>query len=117
MVAEIMRVAPQIEAHAAPCGGKAVIAELAPLATIYGVSDRSEGEWKTFWAIYTQILGELPIAALKAGVKSYVARADSEFFPKPGPLKALCEEKGGDLYRAIGRVRRVKQVAERRQAA
>src|SRR3569833_132070 len=84
LLAEMIKVAPRIAGHAEPCGEKAVIAELAPMVVLYGVPDKSEKEWATFWRFYTDALNDLPLAALRAGVKEYIARGDSEFFPKPG---------------------------------
>lgn len=113
-LAELRQVADRIEAHAAPCGPKAVAAELAPLVTIYGVADRSEGEWAAFWRFYTEALQDLPLAALRNGVKAYVAQPDSEFFPKPGPLKALCQREASEVWTALGRSRQALKIADRR---
>jgi hypothetical protein len=107
---ELLTVAERLEAHAKGCGAKAVIAELMPLVTLYGVPDRSEKEWTMFWRFYIDTLGELPIEALRRGVAEYVERKDSEFFPKPGPLKAICAEHAGPVWKAVGRVRRALQI-------
>lgn len=94
-----------MEAHAAPCGAKAVIAELAPMVALYGVPDRSREEWATFWRFYTDLLGKLSLEAVKAGVAAYVAKPDAEFFPKPGPLAALCKDTHDRLFMAAHRLR------------
>lgn len=104
---EIAASLPALERHNEPAGAKAVVAALAPLVTLYGVTDRSEAEWKTFWGFYTRVLAEIPAEALKAGVEDYVANPASEFFPKPGPLLALCNARAAPLRIAISRARRV----------
>lgn len=98
---------PALEALAAPCGSKAVVATLVPLVTLYGVSDKSEAEWKVFWGFYIKAMEELPLDALRAGVTDYTKAADSEFFPKPGPLLALCEKHAAPVRTALSRARRV----------
>lgn len=103
---ELCAVADRLGRHADPCGAKAVIAALMPLVSLYGVPDRSENEWAGFWRFYIEALDEVPIFALRAGVSDYVAQADSEYFPKPGPLKALCNRHAEPIRMAIGRARR-----------
>jgi len=103
---ELELVNAQLQRHAAPCGPKAVVNLLVPLVTLYGVSDKSEGEWKAFWGFYVEALRELPYAALKAGVEEYVSDAKSEFFPKPGPLKAICLRHAAPLITATSRARK-----------
>lgn len=96
----------RLEAHAEGCGGKAVVATLAPLVTLYGVSDRSETEWTAFWGFYIEALAGSPLEALKGGVAQYVASPKSEFFPKPGPLKALVDEHARPIRGAAFRASR-----------
>lgn len=115
--AEVAAAMPALEREAAPCGPKAVVAVLAPLVTLYGVSDKSEAEWKAFWGFYVDIIGELPIEAVRAGVRDYVADPTSEFFPKPGPLKAICARHATDVLTAISRARRALSIEPKRQRA
>ena len=103
---ELVRVAGRLQRHTEPCGPKAVAKTLAPLATLYGVSDKGEAEWRAFWGFYADALGELPAEALAAGVAEYVADPKSEFFPKPGPLKAICERHAVPLRMAANRARK-----------
>lgn len=110
---ELELVAERLEQHAKGCGPKAVIATLTPLVTLYGVSDKTEAEWKTFWRFYIEALEEMPIEALKAGVAEYVQRPDSEFFPKPGPLRAICSEQAAPVWCAVSRARRALQITPR----
>lgn len=96
----------QLARHAEPCGPKSVAAILAPLVALYGIGDKTEAEWRTFWGFYTDTLGCLPAEALRAGVAEYVADPKSEFFPKPGPLKAICERHAVPLRMAANRAQR-----------
>lgn len=111
--AELRAVTARLDEHAKGCGAQAVIKALAPLVTLYGVSDRSEGEWTAFWRFYIDALEGSPIEALKAGVADYVALPKSEFFPKPGPLKALVDKRAAPILTAMGRASRaVKQLPQ-----
>lgn len=100
-----------LQRHAEPCGDKAVIAALVPLVSLYGVSDKSEQEWKVFWRFYAEALSGVPLEALKAGVADYVSRPDSEFFPKPGPLKALCDRHAMPILIAARRAQKALEQA------
>lgn len=106
---EIANAAEQLQRHAEPCGAKAVIATLVPLVTLYGMADRSEAEWRTFWGFYVKALGELPGEALRKGVDEYVSDPKSEFFPRPGPLKAICEKHAIPIRMAMSRARKTAQ--------
>lgn len=114
---ELAIAARRLEAHAEGCGPQAVIATLAPLVTLYGVGDRSEGEWTAFWRFYIDALASAPPEALKAGVADYVASAKSEFFPKPGPLKALVDDRARPVVAASHRASRALAQIEARKAA
>lgn len=103
---ELAEVMGRLERHAQPCGAKAVIATLTPLVTLYGVADRSEAEWTAFWKFFIDALEDLPLEALRAGVREYVENPKSDFFPRPGPLKALCAEKAVPIRKAVGRGRK-----------
>lgn len=98
--------------RAAPAGREEIVAALAPMVTLYGVPDKTEAEWRGFWRFYVEALGNLPIEAIKAGAKAYVNEPTSEFFPKPGPLKALCSKAAEELFRAVGRARRALSLSE-----
>jgi hypothetical protein len=107
---ELTVVAKQLARHVEPCGGKWVISLLAPLLTLYGVSDKTEAEAAAFWGFYIDALGGLPREAVKRGVADYVAAGNSEFFPKPGPLKALCERHAIPIRMAENRARKALEV-------
>jgi hypothetical protein len=104
--AELMVASDRLQQKLAPCGKEAIIAELSPMLAVYGVGEKSEREWATFWKLYIQALGDLPLEALRGGVAEYTTRADSEFFPKPGPLRAICERYAVPLRMAASRAKR-----------
>lgn len=104
--AEMGRLIGRIEAEAAPCGTQEVIRHLTPLVTLYGLPNRSEAEWRTFWQFYANALGDLPSEAVRRGVEDYVNAPDSEFFPRPGPLKQLCLKRAETILMAWGRIRK-----------
>jgi hypothetical protein len=108
---ELTHVVDRLLVHAEPCGAEAVGKALAPLLTLYGVQSKNPSEWKAFWGFYVDALGDLPAEALKAGVADYVADPKSEFFPKPGPLKAMCERHAIPIRMAASRARKALQIA------
>ena len=105
LVPELAQAKHRLELAATPARRDQIAAILAPMARMYGLKDRSEAEWKTFWEFYVRALGDLPLECIEAGVADYVERSDSEFFPKPGPLKELCRKRAEPLLMALGRVR------------
>jgi hypothetical protein len=72
--------------------GTEIMSALFPLIAIYGVSDRSESEWTSFWKVYIEDLGDYPLWAVEEAVRRYRRARDSNFFPRPGPLRSLCIE-------------------------
>lgn len=109
--AGLVAVSDKLQRHIEPCGAKAIITTLAPLATLYGVGDKTDAEWRTFWGFYADALGSLPAEAVRAGVSEYVADSKSEFFPRPGPLKAICERHAIPLRMAANRAQKALQLA------
>lgn len=103
---ELLVVSATLQRHIDPCGPEWVVEKLAPLLTLYGVADKSEAEARAFWGYYIDALGELPREAVSLGVAEYVADAKSEFFPRPGPLKAICERHAIPLRMAANRARK-----------
>jgi hypothetical protein len=89
-----------------PCGAEFVIETLAPMLAVYGLGRKSSAEAEAFWAAYIDTLEGVPREALTAGVREYNSAATSEFFPKPGPLKAICERHAIPLRMAANRAQR-----------
>jgi hypothetical protein len=85
---ELKAAAAAIEAAVAPAGIDGVIAVLTPLMAVFGIDERASTP--AFWRLYGEVLGDLPIAALENGAMAYLGQKDAEWFPKPGPLRALC---------------------------
>lgn len=100
---EATRMAPALRARAEPAGDDAVRRALQPLVLVYGVGEAARVP--AFWQPY-RILANLPPTALAAGIEDYTASPDSQFFPKPGPLKALCDRHAEPILRAASRASR-----------
>lgn len=103
-----MAILPKLLARAAPCGDERVRRALQPLILVYGASEATKAP--AFWEAYYAALSGLPVEALARGVKDYLAAADSEFFPKPGPLRALCEKHAEPIFKAASRAKRATEV-------
>ncbi|MDB5438483.1 MAG: hypothetical protein JWM33_910, partial [Caulobacteraceae bacterium] len=84
---------------------QAVRAALSPLVLVYGVGEAARSA--AFWGVYVETLSGLPAEALRAAAADYAAGAGAEFFPKPGPLKALALKHAEPLRRAAARAARV----------
>lgn len=107
---ELDGVIANLDARMEPCGVEFIISQLAPLRSIYGIGQKSQAEWGAFWKIYAAQVETYPREAVVAAVSEYVGLPTSEFFPKPGPLKALCEKHTTKLRLAIGRARNAKKM-------
>ena len=86
---EAVRMAPVLRERARGAGKAGVISALMPLTTVYGIGDKTDKEWETFWGQYIRALSDLPISSLMAAADAYNMRADSDRFPKPGPFRDL----------------------------
>jgi hypothetical protein len=98
--AEAKRVYSALAVRASAAGEATVRLALQPLVLVYGVGEAARSP--AFWQAY-RILADLPVEALRLGVEDYPAQPDSQFFPKPGPLKALCDKHAEPIYRAAFR--------------
>lgn len=56
---------------------------------LYPQPQRTEAQWDAWWADYFDVLSDVPLASLEAGMRAYVSNPDSEFMPKPGKLREL----------------------------
>lgn len=90
---------------AAPSGKPGVMAALAPRFGIFPQPERSEGEWRVWWADYTDALGDLPAIMIDDAMRAYIRQPDAEFFPKAGPLRALAITRKTDAVRMYERAR------------
>lgn len=104
---------PALQGAAQPAEPKVIVRELAKMVPIFGVADRSSAEWATFWRFYLDVLADVPPAALKAACTEYVAAPDSNFFPRPGPLKAICDRHAADIRTAARLAERALQPIDR----
>lgn len=100
------------EDKAGPEGVKAVVGRRAAL---YPPTYRNEAEAAAWWLDYYDVLSDLTLASLEAGMRAYVADPSSEFMPKPGKLRELafsapCRSLGR-YYRASMAIRMVDEPA------
>jgi hypothetical protein len=52
------------------------------------------------------------LQALNEAIADYVADARSEWFPKPGPLKDICDRRTIPLRMAFSRARKALEIAQ-----
>lgn len=103
--AEAERFLPALQARCEGCGEEAARRALQPLVLIYGITEAAKAP--AFWEPYRKALAGVPAKALAAAIDEYVALPDSQFFPKPGPLKALADKAAEPIRRAAHRARLV----------
>jgi hypothetical protein len=118
LVEEAKRVLPALRAVAeAKAGREGVKAVIGRRLATYPQPQRTEGEWDAWWADYFDVLEDVTLASLEAGMRAYVALPDSEFMPKPGQLRELaftapCRSLTR-LHRATLAIRRAEECRER----
>jgi len=103
--AEARASVPALTAVAAPCGAQSVRAALQPLVLVYGIGEAAKSA--AFWKLYIDQLSGIPAEALAQAVNDYAGQPGAEFFPKPGPLKALATKRAEPIIKALSRARRV----------
>lgn len=100
-----------------PATPEEIIKELALKFAVFPQPQRSEGEWKTWWATYTEALAGLSLVSIQTAMADYVRHGGSEFFPKPGRIWSLAKTKPSDAAKAYGRGRQAVALADRAQRA
>jgi hypothetical protein len=110
-LAELERVNDDLQRAVEPASGQVVVQLLAPMMALFGVPRKSETEAEAFWGFYLDALSGLSVEAIAAGVAEYAADPKSEFFPKPGPLKAICERHAIKPTMAASRARKALEIA------
>jgi hypothetical protein len=101
---EVKHAAPYLKALAQGVGDEGVGRALQPLVVVFGVGDAATT--KAFWRVYYEALRDIPAEALGAAVRDYTLQADAQWFPKPGPLRALALKHAEPLYKAAYRAKR-----------
>lgn len=94
-----------LERRQRPCGAEGIAILIMPLVGVYGLADRNEEQWASFWKTYIDALGDLPFDALDQAVKSYAR--EGEFFPKPAQLYKLAEPVAIKIRVAAWRAKRI----------
>lgn len=112
LLREAAVLAPLLAQATRGCGEEQVRLALQPLILVYGVGEAARSP--AFWRVYFKQLADLPAEALARGVDAYAGEADSHFFPKPGPLKALAERFAVPIRKAAYRTKRAVEIGPRR---
>jgi hypothetical protein len=107
---EARAVAPRIQARLAPAGPEGVLAQVVPLKSIYGLGDRSKGEWAEFWDAYIKALDPLPAECLAEAIVAWNRKGDR--FPTPGQLFTLGKEAQSRLHIAAWRATKAAEYRE-----
>lgn len=113
--AEARQMAPALRKLAEPCGPEAALAALRPLVLVYGIQEAARSAH--FWRPYMEVLGSVPLEALSLAISEYIAKPDSAFFPKPGPLKAIADRQAEPIRRAAHRATTAARMEARHERA
>lgn len=101
------------EHRAGEDGVKAVIGRR---FSLYPQPERDDGEWAAWWADYYDVLEDVPLACLEAGMRVWIARPGSQFMPKPGELRDLAFRTPSKTLQRYQRAKRALQIADNPQA-
>lgn len=113
LTAEARAALPALQAVATAKAGQAgVKAVIGRRLVTYPQPARSDGEWEAWWADYFDVLSDVSLAALEAGMRAYVADPNSEFMPKPGRLRELAFTAPCRSYLRYMRASRAVQMAD-----
>jgi hypothetical protein len=115
MLDEAKAAAPRLAARTRPGGAEAVLAALVPLKTVYGLGDKSEGEWVAFWGAYVDALEVLPAEAIVEAIVIY--NRQGAHFPKPGELFKIADVAAKNLHIAAYRAKKAADYRERHAPA
>lgn len=103
--AEAKELFPALKAQAAPAGDDGIAKVIMSRFATFPQPQRSVDEWRTWWLDYYEALSGVPLDALEAGMKAWVARADAEFMPKPGKLREMASLAGSTAIIAYTRAK------------
>jgi hypothetical protein len=108
----LQRVVEALEPLERPVGPEGVLVTLAPLVVVFGTTEAAKSP--AFWAVYIDVLADLPAYALEAGVRAYAREPDANWFPRPGPLRALAVESIPAVMKGLRRARMaIRRIDER----
>jgi hypothetical protein len=111
----LQRVVDALEPLERPVGPEGVMAALAPLVLVFGTTEAAKSP--AFWAVYIDVLADLPAYALEAGVRAYAREPDANWFPRPGPLRALALESIPAAMKGLRRARMAIRLIDERVIA
>jgi len=111
MLAEVRRIAPEIEQLIAPAGDDCVKRVIGKAFAIYPQPVRGPEEWAAWWEAYFDTLSDSPAEAIEAAMKAWIRTDQTGFLPKPGQLMALVSKEAETAYRAVSRVRMLSRMS------
>jgi hypothetical protein len=82
---------------------------------LYPQPERSEGEWREWWADYLEALKAIPAEAIEQAMRQWIATADSVQLPKPGQLASLAASQVTPQLRAVAVFSKAAQLARERE--
>jgi hypothetical protein len=113
--AEAKAIAPHLSRLAQGCGAEQVALALQPLVLVYGLGAQAKSS--AFWKLYIDALADIPAESLAEALSDYAREPTAEFFPKPGPLRALALKRAAPLLKAAYRAKRAANSLPRRPPA
>lgn len=117
LLGEVRAALPALKAVAdAKAGTEGVKAVVGRRFAIYPQPPRTDAEAAAWWADYFDVLSDVPLASLEAGMRAYVADPESEFMPKPGKLKELAFTTASRSLTRYFRAKKALEIADAPQA-
>lgn len=104
------------EAATRPASKEGVMEVLSRRFTVYQQPERTGPEWADFWRLYIDAVGDIPKAALEAGLVAWGRDPSAEFLPKPGKWRELALTEPNRAARAAERAREAVDRYDREQA-
>jgi hypothetical protein len=110
LLAEAQRFAHALTDRARPASRERIAQVISRRFATFPQPNRSDEEWREFWADYFHALKDVPAESLEAGMREWVGTDTSGFLPKPGQLAALCRREAEPLWKAASRARKAFQI-------
>jgi len=103
--ASLDQIADSVRSMAAKAGDTGVFRALQPLLIMYGRPKKADAEMATWYGLYYDALGKLPMEAITYAVSEYIRTSQIHAVPAPGPLSKLAAPVAEKIWRAAYRVK------------
>lgn len=104
---EARKVAPLLAARMAPNTPEDIVTQIGRLKSVYGLGDRTEGEWEALGEAYIEALEPIPAECLAHAIVVWNRTGDR--FPLPGQIYKLAKEEQTKLQLAAWRARKASE--------